>query len=44
MDPKDLGHRVFDVVAGKRYFRAWMRETFVALERVASERGAPSPA
>jgi uncharacterized protein YndB with AHSA1/START domain len=44
MDPKDLGHRVFDAVAGKRYFRAWMRETFVALERVASERGAPSPA
>jgi uncharacterized protein YndB with AHSA1/START domain len=38
MEPMDFGHRVFDAVAGKRYFRAWMRETFEALDRVAGDR------
>ena len=40
MDPNDLGHRVWNAIAGKRYFRAWMRETFDALDRVASRRAA----
>ena len=35
MDPTSLHQRVFDVVAGKRFFRAWLRETVDALGRAA---------
>jgi len=35
MDPMGIGNRLFDAVAGRRYFTAWMRETFAALERAA---------
>jgi uncharacterized protein YndB with AHSA1/START domain len=35
MDPTSLQQRVFDVVAGKRFFRAWLRETVDALGRAA---------
>ena len=38
MEPQVLSRRLFDAVAGKRYFRAWMRETFEALDRVAADR------
>jgi hypothetical protein len=34
----DVGRKVFDVIAGKRYFRAWMAETLRALDRVAHGR------
>jgi hypothetical protein len=35
MEAKDFGHRVWDTVAGQRYFRSWMSQTLEALERVA---------
>jgi uncharacterized protein YndB with AHSA1/START domain len=35
MDPSGFGYRVFDAVAGRRYFTSWMNQTFVALERAA---------
>jgi uncharacterized protein YndB with AHSA1/START domain len=35
MDPSSIGQRVFDAVAGRRYFTSWMNQTFVALERAA---------
>ena len=39
MDPIGLGNRVFDAVAGRRYFTKWIAETVAGLERAASERG-----
>jgi hypothetical protein len=36
MNPMDLRQRVFDVAAGKRYFRRWLEKSIDAL-RVASE-------
>ena len=41
MEPAKLQHRVFDLVAGKRYFRSWVRQSLEAMQRVASERAAP---
>jgi uncharacterized protein YndB with AHSA1/START domain len=35
MEPATLQTRVFDALAGKRYFRTWMRQTLDALDRVA---------
>jgi hypothetical protein len=32
--------RIFDVVAGKRYFRRWLEQSLDAMERVARERAA----
>jgi hypothetical protein len=40
MEAQDVGRRILDVIAGKRYFRAWMDETLTALDRVARERAA----
>jgi uncharacterized protein YndB with AHSA1/START domain len=40
MEAPDVGRRIFDVIAGKRYFRAWMDETLKALDRVARDRAA----
>jgi hypothetical protein len=37
MEPATLQTRVFDVVAGKRYFRSWMRQTLDALDRAACQ-------
>lgn len=37
MDPAGLGNRIFDVVAGRRYFTSWMRSTLEALGRSARE-------
>jgi|SRR5215212_2493500 len=43
MDPKGFGNRVFDTIAGKRYFRSWMAQTCEALQRVAGrERERPA--
>jgi uncharacterized protein YndB with AHSA1/START domain len=41
MEPKGVGNRIFDAVAGKRYFRSWLEQTMAALKRVAPERSAP---
>ena len=38
MDPTTLGNRVFDLVAGKRYFRRWLDESLDALRQAAGER------
>ena len=35
MDPVGVSNRVLDVVAGRRYFRTWIAETFAGLERAA---------
>jgi hypothetical protein len=32
MDPKGAANRVFDAVAGKRYFRRWLEESLDALK------------
>jgi uncharacterized protein YndB with AHSA1/START domain len=38
MEPATLQTRVFDALAGKRYFRSWMRQTLDALDQVACDR------
>ena len=43
MEPDKLQHRVFDFVAGKRYFRSWLNQSLEAMKRVASERTAAGP-
>jgi polyketide cyclase/dehydrase/lipid transport protein len=35
MEPQNMRMRVFDIVAGKRYFRQWLEESLRAMERVA---------
>jgi uncharacterized protein YndB with AHSA1/START domain len=40
MDPAGLQHRIFDFVAGKRYFRSWLLQSLEAMQRVACERAA----
>jgi hypothetical protein len=37
MDPLSVRMRVFDVVAGKRYFRRWLEQSLAAMEHVARE-------
>ena len=39
MDPIGLGNRMFDAVAGRRYFTKWIAETVASLERAACEGG-----
>jgi hypothetical protein len=45
MEPAHLQHRIFDVLAGKRFYRGWLEQSLVAL-RAAAERhgGAGAPA
>jgi hypothetical protein len=38
MEPWKLQYKVFDVVAGKRYFRTWLRQSLEAMQRVAADR------
>jgi uncharacterized protein YndB with AHSA1/START domain len=38
MEPAKLQHRIFDFVAGKRYFRTWLLQSLEAMQRVAGER------
>jgi hypothetical protein len=38
MEPQHFGHRVFDAVAGKRYFRRWLEKSLDAMERAAARR------
>jgi hypothetical protein len=40
MDPRTAGTRVFDAIAGKRYFRRWLQQSLAALEETATR--APS--
>jgi hypothetical protein len=40
VEPKRLQGKVFDAIAGKRYFRRWLEQSIDALQRVAAERGA----
>jgi uncharacterized protein YndB with AHSA1/START domain len=40
MEPDKLQYRVFDFVAGKRYFRSWLTQSLEAMQRVAGERSA----
>jgi uncharacterized protein YndB with AHSA1/START domain len=35
MDPKGFGHRVFDMAAGRLYFRSWAQKSLAALEEAA---------
>jgi Polyketide cyclase / dehydrase and lipid transport len=37
LDPKTAGTRVFDIVAGRRYFRRWLEESIDALRTAAHE-------
>jgi len=37
LDPLTVGTRIFDRLAGKRYFRRWLEESLDALEKVAAE-------
>ena len=36
MDPEGLVHRVFDAVAGRRYFSSWLRSTLDGLRSAAA--------
>ena len=38
MEPRKLQHRMFDLVAGKRYFRTWLRSSLDAMNQAASDR------
>jgi hypothetical protein len=38
VDPQTIRTRVFDVVAGKRYFRNWLEQSIEALRTAAQER------
>jgi uncharacterized protein YndB with AHSA1/START domain len=38
MEAKQIGLRLFDTVAGQRYWRAWLERTVEAIRRVAEER------
>ena len=37
MQPKSVGNKVFDAVAGRRYFRRWLDQSIDALRRVAAK-------
>jgi len=37
LDPKTAATRVFDVVAGRRYFRSWLDQSIEGLRRAARE-------
>ena len=38
MDPQTMRLRVFDAVAGKRFFRSWLEQSLDAMQEVARER------
>jgi uncharacterized protein YndB with AHSA1/START domain len=40
MDPQRLPMRVFDVVAGKRYFTRWLEQSLDAMKQAAAKRAA----
>jgi hypothetical protein len=40
MEPVGARMRVFDAVAGKRYFRRWLEQSLEAMQRVAAQQAA----
>jgi hypothetical protein len=44
MDPHGIGNRVFDLVAGKRYFRRWLEQSLDALREAVRARPSGTPA
>ena len=42
IDPKDLGHRLFDIAVGRRYFRRWSEESLDALQQAARREREPA--
>jgi hypothetical protein len=38
MDPSGFQYRVFDVLAGRRYFSRWLERSLEAMKRVATNR------
>jgi uncharacterized protein YndB with AHSA1/START domain len=38
MEPAKLQYRLFDRLAGKRYFRTWLQQSLAAMQRVAAAR------
>jgi Polyketide cyclase / dehydrase and lipid transport len=39
MEPAHLQHKVFDALAGKRFFRSWLEQSLVALRAAAAREG-----
>jgi hypothetical protein len=39
MEPARLPHKVFDVLAGKRFYRNWLEQSVAALRAAAERRG-----
>ena len=44
MDPADFGNRLFDITAGRLYFRRWSSQSLEALREAACDSEASSPA
>jgi hypothetical protein len=43
MEPLSTRTRIFDLVAGKRYFRRWLEQSLDAMQRVVREQAAVAP-
>ncbi len=43
MDPKGAGNKIFDALAGQRYFRNWLQKTVEALDTAACDRAREVP-
>jgi uncharacterized protein YndB with AHSA1/START domain len=41
MEPSKLQYRVFDLVAGTRYFRSWVRQSLEAMQHAAVTKAGP---
>jgi hypothetical protein len=41
MEPARLPHKVFDVLAGKRFYRRWLEQSVAALRDAAERTDAP---
>jgi len=37
MEPQNVRMRVFDAIAGRRFFRRWLEQSLAAMQRVAQE-------
>jgi uncharacterized protein YndB with AHSA1/START domain len=44
MDPARLPHKVFDLLAGKRFYRTWLEQSLAALRTAAAPAGHEVPA
>jgi len=43
MDPERLPYKVFDVLAGKRFYRSWLDQSLAALREAAERPGGTDP-